>query len=141
MKAGAVVSIRVNTTDLMSVIDMVNKAGAFFNGMSLSSAVSLGLSIATEELRRQGKLPVRDGFEYSAMIEPFTINKRNNRVKRAFAEAKYLNDAAGCIPALPAQTPAEFPESVLSAEELAMLAKQQEELDKRDGLVGSKETG
>lgn len=129
MKAGAVVSIRVNTMDLMSVIDMVHKAGAFSPGMSLSSAVSLGLSIATEELRRQGKLPTRDGFEYASMVEPFAASKRNNKVKRAFADAKYMNDAEGFVPALPSTLTA----NTVGLTDEEIIQRQMEELD-RAGL-------
>jgi len=146
MKGGAVVSIRVSPADLMTVVDLVNKAGAFFHGMSLSSAVSLAMSIAYEELRKQGKIPRRDGFAYSEMLEPFTVNKKNTKVKRAFAENQYLNAAAGIHPSLngagiPA-VPVLLPESAqLTEDEMAILAKQQADLDKRDSLVDSEETG
>ena len=44
MKVGRVVSIRVNPTDCLSVIDVVQKIGLNIRGISFSQVVSIALS-------------------------------------------------------------------------------------------------
>lgn len=69
MKPGNVVSIRVNPTDSMAVVDLLEASGMRVAGMSFPAMVSLALSSCLEGLRQQGVIPERDGFEYSAMME------------------------------------------------------------------------
>ena len=69
MKPGNVVSIRVNPTDSMAVVDLLEVSGLRVSGMSFPAMVSLALSSCLEGLRQQGVIPERDGFEYSAMME------------------------------------------------------------------------
>lgn len=97
MRIGTVVAIRLSPADLMSAIDVVKRTGNFFPGMSLSGAVALSMSIVFEEMRRQGKVPRRDGFEYASMIADFPT-KKNTKAKRAFADQTYNNTIAGHVP-------------------------------------------
>lgn len=71
MRTGTVVSIRVNPTDCMAVVDLVNKVGVYQAGMSFSSAVSAALASALQSLRDAGLLPERIGFEYNELMAQF----------------------------------------------------------------------
>jgi len=128
----------------MSVVDLLDQAGMFTPGMSISSAAGLAFAIMVEEFKTKGTIPRRLGFEYANMMERFP-NRVNTRQKRAIADNMYKNAAQGYRPSLNGMLPPirdkELPiEQGLSDEELAMLAKQQAELDKRDGLVDSEES-
>lgn len=71
MKAGKVISLRVNPKDCMSCIDVLEAAGLPIKNMSFAQVVSLALSSAMETFRTQQVIPTRDGFEFSEMMAPF----------------------------------------------------------------------
>jgi len=71
MKPGRVVSIRVNTKDCMSVIDVVEKIGLNIPGISFAQIVSTALASTLESLRQAGVIPIRDGFEFSEMMNKY----------------------------------------------------------------------
>jgi len=73
MKAGEVVSIRVNPEDVMSCIDICLVAGIYVKGMSLAQVVRTALSGLLEGARTGNVVPHRDGFEYSEMIAKFIV--------------------------------------------------------------------
>jgi len=90
MRTGVVVSIRLNTEDVMAAIDIVNSAKSFFPGMSISGCAALAMSIAFETMRQQEKIPRRTEFDYGEMIAAFP-DRKNNRQKRAFADKRYVD--------------------------------------------------
>lgn len=69
---GIVTSLRVNPTDAMSVIDMLDYLGVPKENMSFAQAAKIVLASSLEAYRQQGFIPRRTGFEYSEMIAPFT---------------------------------------------------------------------
>ena len=71
MRQGLAFKIRFNPEDIMTAIDIVKGAGLFMEGMSLASVVRLAASSAFEQLRQNGAVPKRDGFEYEAMVRPY----------------------------------------------------------------------
>lgn len=71
MKAGKVISLRVNPKDCMSCIDVLEKAGIPSQNMSFARVVSLALASALETFRTQKIIPERDGFEYADMMARF----------------------------------------------------------------------
>lgn len=71
MKAGRVVTIRLNPRDCMAVVDLVQQLGAPIERMSFGSVVSLALTSALQTLRSAKMLPERDGFEYSEIMAGF----------------------------------------------------------------------
>lgn len=73
-KVGRVVQIRVNPKDCMAVVDVIQAARMHFTGMSFAQAVSTALACAMESFRQNNIVPTRDGFEYTAMMEPFPDN-------------------------------------------------------------------
>jgi len=79
---GNVVSLRINTKDTMSVIDLVSKLGVPMNTLSFPSMVSLALGSLLESMRQQDALPVRDGFEYLQMTAGI-VGTGQNKKKRA----------------------------------------------------------
>jgi len=78
MKAGNVVSIRVNPTDCMAVVDVIKKTGVYTPGMSFAQMVSLALSGVLQTLRDTQLIPDREGWEYNELVGPY-INKQNGR--------------------------------------------------------------
>ena len=77
---GFTTKIRVNPRDVMSCIDCVNAVGLKMEGMSLSMTVSRGIAIALHTLRSNSVIPMRDGFEYSAMIAPYKSLRRVDKI-------------------------------------------------------------
>ncbi len=71
MKHGYVARVRVMPADIMTCIDLVQKAGIHTQGMSLSQCISLALKGLAQGARNTGMVPKRDGFEYSQMVAPF----------------------------------------------------------------------
>ena len=71
MTPGIVVTIRINPKDAMAVIDCLDFLGIPKHNLSFSQAAKLVLSSALESYRQQGTVPIRTGFEYSQMVEPF----------------------------------------------------------------------
>lgn len=124
MRIGVVASVRLSPTDTMSAVDIVTQAKAFFPGMSISGAVALAVSIAFETLRKQGSIPVREGFEYASMVEPFS-QKKNTKIKRAFADQMYNKMVAGEAVALAAPAP-----DYAGLTEEQIIQRQMEELEK-----------
>lgn len=85
MRPGEVVQIRVNPTDCMAVVDLIDATGTYQAGMSFSSAVSAALASAFQTLRDGGLLPERAGFEYNEMMQKFP--KMRNARKLAIANS------------------------------------------------------
>ena len=69
MRAGNVVSIRVNPTDTLSVIDLMKELNMPMHTLSFPAMVSLALASSLQALREQGVIPERTGFEYNEMTE------------------------------------------------------------------------
>lgn len=78
LKSGHVISLRVNPTDCMSVVDVVRKAGVYTPGMSFSMMVSLALSSVLQTLRDCEVIPERDGYEFNELMGPH-LGKQNKR--------------------------------------------------------------
>jgi hypothetical protein len=85
-KPGEVVSIRVNPTDIMSVIDLCDSIGVDKNKFSFPAMVSLALSSMLQAMREQKIIPERDGFEYND-ITSGVLGSGQNKVKRAATTA------------------------------------------------------
>lgn len=79
VRPGEVVRMRVNTLDCMAVVDVLNKLGLQYQGMSFSQACSTALSSLLETMRVKGVIPRRDGFEYSDMMAPYATKTRGKR--------------------------------------------------------------
>lgn len=71
MTPGIVVSLRVNPTDVMAIIDALDYIGIPKANLSFAQATKLVLASALEGFRQAGIVPRRDGFEYLEMIAPF----------------------------------------------------------------------
>ena len=71
MRPGNVVRLRVNPTDSISVLDVIEKANLRMDGMSYAQCVSLALASLLETCRQQGIIPTRDGTEYYEKMAPF----------------------------------------------------------------------
>lgn len=78
-RPGEVVRIRVNPKDMMGVVDVVRTLGFNYHGMTFSQATSIAFSAMLNMLRETGSIPTRDGFEFSDMIQPFTIKPESRR--------------------------------------------------------------
>lgn len=77
MRAGAVVSVRVNPLDCQSILDLMEKVGISTHGMSFSQMVSLGLSSLLETQRVAKVLPEPDPFQFLNRMAPYRGKMRN----------------------------------------------------------------
>lgn len=88
MKAGKVVSLRVNPKNCLTVLDVCRELGVNPSaGYSFGQLVSIALSSLLETVRQQAIVPERTGFEYSEMMKPF-----EEPSKRAFAQKIKLSN-------------------------------------------------
>lgn len=101
LKAGVVVSLRVNPKDCMSVVDVMGRTGLISPGMSFSAMCSLTLSSLLETMRQQGHLPDRSGFEFSELVGPYMTGKNTKRIAAAKAIEQVGSDFSA--PTLPTQ--------------------------------------
>ena len=99
MAVGEVVRIRVNPRDAMSVADCVRILGFNYTGMSFSQACAIALSSLLESARNTGVLPEHTGFDYSDIMEPFTMRKRTAR-KQAISKAINMAGSEFQVPPL-----------------------------------------
>lgn len=146
MRAGMVVSIRVNPRDCQSVLDVMKLVGMKVDGHSFSHMVSLTLSALLETQREAGNIPEPDEFQYLNRMQQFMTGR--NGKKLAVARAIAGAGAKVRMPALPkfaAADPLEMPAdegeaesspetfTTVDAVELKMAGKEMTELlAKRD---------
>ena len=82
MKAGHVVSIRVNPRDCQSVLDLLDAAGIPRRALTFAQCVSLALGSSLETFRKDGTLPEVDEFEYLNRMQPY-LGRMAKRVRVA----------------------------------------------------------
>lgn len=92
MKAGRVVRLRISPKDCMSVDDIVRKVHMFTPGMSFSQAASITLAALIETFRKQGHVPIRDGFEFTEMMNAYP---KDQYAKRRQIDITRTIDQAG----------------------------------------------
>lgn len=105
MKAGRVISLRINPIDCLSVIDAAEKIGMLVPGVSFSQLVSIVLSSSLESFRQNKIIPTRDGFEYTQMMARFPEPKKQAR-SRALAITETFKLGAVQGGSVPATVPA-----------------------------------
>ncbi len=101
MTPGIVVSIRVNPTDVMAVIDTLDHLGIPKANFSFAQATKLVLSSALESFRQAGIVPKRTGFEYLEMIEPFERQNFSSRGAKLRTAKDLRQPGAHVQPAMP----------------------------------------
>jgi hypothetical protein len=104
MKAGKVVTIRVNPRDCMSCVDVVQKVALVTPGMSFAQIVSIALSSLLAGVREAGILPNRDGFEYGQLMQPWETDPRNVRARKLDITRELETATAGGERQIPALT-------------------------------------
>lgn len=92
MKNGIVITMRFNPQDVMGLIDIVDKSGAYYPGMSMSQCAKVAITGMLEAYRRAGTISARDGFEFTEMVRRFT-NVAYSR-KRAVTETMEATEVA-----------------------------------------------
>ena len=134
MRAGQVVRLRVNPKDCQSVLDVLNKAGVYTQGMSYAQCVSLALSTLLETARVTKMIPEPDPFQFLPRMEPFFGNS-HHRKKLAIAETIGGIGEKFHAPSLVSDQPAETheePAPVVSAETLRRRRRLGELVNKKD---------
>ncbi len=102
MKIGRVARIRVNPKDCMAVVDVLKKLDIVPRGMSFSQGVSVVLSSALESFRQSGLIPIRDGFEFSQLLEVFPPDRPADRARKLeITEIMSAHKAPALIPETP----------------------------------------
>lgn len=76
MRPGEVVTVRINPTDCMGIADMLVMGDVNTDGMTFSQATATVLQSLLESARMQGIIPVRDGFEFNKVMQPFARKRR-----------------------------------------------------------------
>lgn len=76
MRPGEVVTVRINPTDCMGIADMLVLGNVNTEGMTFSQATATVLQSLLESARMQGIIPVRDGFEFSKVMQPFARKRK-----------------------------------------------------------------
>lgn len=73
LKAGEVTRIRVNPTDALRVLDLLDRVGIDYRGqnMSFAQCVSLALSSLLQSAQNSGIIPETDTFQYLNRMTPF----------------------------------------------------------------------
>ncbi len=107
MRAGRVTSIRVNPSDCMGVIDVVECAGVQQSGASFAMHVSLALSVCIETMRKNGLIPERTGYEYSEMMQRFEGNEGQKKRQLAYANSIHLQGSEFHVPSAGSISPRE----------------------------------
>ena len=80
---GTVMHLRVNPTDSMSIIDILDVLGIPKDNLSFAQATKLALSALLESARKEGIIPRREGFEYLEMMRPFEETSTNYGARAA----------------------------------------------------------
>lgn len=89
MRAGCVVSIRVNPEDCQRVLDLMGVLGIDpYDGRSFATCASLSLSSLLSTYQKAGHLPEVDTFQYLNRMGPF-LGSRNDKRKKAAADMMY----------------------------------------------------
>lgn len=79
---GTVVYMRVNPTDQMSVVDILDVIGQSKENLSFNAAAKIAFATLLESARQAGTIPRRDGFEYGEMLQPFERENLKNRAAK-----------------------------------------------------------
>lgn len=83
---------------------MIDVSGLKTEGMSFASMTSLALSSLLETCRKNGLIPTRDGFEFTAMVGPHISNSHKRKVHVTNAIGNI--GSAIHVPPIPATVPA-----------------------------------
>lgn len=81
MKAGRVIRMRVNPRDCISVADVIELLGLKPELLTFDSACRIVLSALLESARQSGRIPDREGFEFTQFMQRFELHS-NDRTKK-----------------------------------------------------------
>lgn len=105
MRPGEVVTVRINPTDCMGIADMLALGNVDTTGMSFSQATATVLQSMLESARQQEIIPVRDGFEFNRVMQPFSRKKKGppkggliaamNQMRESVRTARDIADVMG----------------------------------------------
>jgi hypothetical protein len=101
LRAGQVVRIRVNPTDCLSVLDLMQAVGIKTTGMSFSQCASLALSSLLHTARHSKILPEPDGFDYLQRMQPFAQGNISQKAKLEMTNRIHAQGATFQAPSLP----------------------------------------
>lgn len=94
MKAGHVVTIRVNPRDCQSVLDVLDAAGVPRKALSFAQCVSLAMGCLLETARRGNVIPEPDEFEYLNRLSQY-VGK--GKVRKTVRMSEALHDLGGAM--------------------------------------------
>lgn len=126
MKAGIVVTIRVNPRDCQSILDLMDMLHMRRDGHSFSHLTSMSLSSLLETMRVEGKLPEPDPYQFGDRLSAYVGQPRTSKKLQT---AKVISDMGSQfraptlqkVPTVPKFTP---------DQERAMLRVQELEIQK-----------
>jgi hypothetical protein len=98
-RTGEVVHIRLDPQDCMAVADMMRVTGQYIPRMTLGVAVSTLFRAQIDVWRREGRIPIRDGFDYFDVMKPFGLSSRGNKSLMAeqLSIGREVHNATPCI--------------------------------------------
>lgn len=100
MRAGRVVTIRVMPKECMACVDVLRALGVIEQGMTFSRVVSLALMSLVKTAQDLKAIPVRDGFEFNEMMQPFEDTPSHRRRGLAISRALDERGPALAVPPL-----------------------------------------
>lgn len=137
MKAGMVVSIRVNPKDCQSVLDLMESVGIKIGGQSFSQLCALAFSSLLEGARLQGAIPEPDAYQYLNRMGQYHKGKMTSR-KHAIAQTVYGAGTEFRAPTLQGRQEEELPEHLRpTAEQLRAGSRLKELLVKQEFAADS----
>ena len=125
LNGGRVCRIRVNPSDCLSILDLIEKVGLNTNNMSYDQCVSLALASLLQTARNSNMLPDPDTFQFLNRMQPFMgrgnhkkkleVTKTVNSLGEAFAAPSVTRSQGNKYP-WPEQLPPENTERKSFAE-------------------------
>lgn len=103
MRAGLVVTIRVNPKDCQSILDLIDAVGFPRIGQSFSMLTGIALSSMLESFRTSGAIPEPDAFEYLNRMSQYIGQKRTAK-KLQIAKAVHEVGSGFRAPLVPVRT-------------------------------------
>ena len=76
MRPGKVVNIRISPANCMAIYDALKLAGVNPASINFNSAASRVFDMMMEGLRRDKVIPIREGFEFTPIMEEFSQSSK-----------------------------------------------------------------
>jgi hypothetical protein len=87
---GLVVHLRLNRTDAMAIVDVLDLLGVPKDNLSFAQATKIVLTNLLGSMRVNGRVPNRDNQDYERLIEPFGVPTYAAKSARLRTSSKFV---------------------------------------------------